>query len=103
MKKLADVMILTVFCLSIFALIGLQLFMGHLRQKCVRMPTNNSSAANVTSLNATSVNGIYNQDNESDSFNWDEYSLDWSEFSVFWLLTVHNETKTFILDTNSNK
>uniref|UniRef100_A0A4W6CHR2 Sodium channel protein n=1 Tax=Lates calcarifer TaxID=8187 RepID=A0A4W6CHR2_LATCA len=36
-KKLADVMILTVFCLSVFALIGLQLFMGLLRQKCVRM------------------------------------------------------------------
>uniref|UniRef100_A0A8C5AAF8 Sodium channel protein n=1 Tax=Gadus morhua TaxID=8049 RepID=A0A8C5AAF8_GADMO len=35
-KKLADVMILTVFCLSVFALIGLQLFMGILRQKCVR-------------------------------------------------------------------
>uniref|UniRef100_A0A8C6LRW5 Sodium channel protein n=1 Tax=Nothobranchius furzeri TaxID=105023 RepID=A0A8C6LRW5_NOTFU len=35
-KKLTDVMILTVFCLSVFALIGLQLFMGLLRQKCVR-------------------------------------------------------------------
>uniref|UniRef100_A0A8C3KHZ6 Sodium channel protein n=1 Tax=Calidris pygmaea TaxID=425635 RepID=A0A8C3KHZ6_9CHAR len=35
-KKLADVMILTVFCLSVFALIGLQLFMGNLRHKCVR-------------------------------------------------------------------
>ncbi|RXM96973.1 Sodium channel protein type 3 subunit alpha [Acipenser ruthenus] len=35
-KKLSDVMILTVFCLSVFALIGLQLFMGNLRQKCVR-------------------------------------------------------------------
>ncbi|XP_043922890.1 sodium channel protein type 4 subunit alpha-like isoform X3 [Protopterus annectens] len=34
-RKLADVMILTVFCLSVFALIGLQLFMGNLRQKCV--------------------------------------------------------------------
>ncbi|XP_027488171.1 sodium channel protein type 5 subunit alpha-like, partial [Corapipo altera] len=34
-KKLADVLILTVFCLSIFALIGLQLFMGNLRFKCV--------------------------------------------------------------------
>ncbi|NXS28312.1 SCN5A protein, partial [Pomatostomus ruficeps] len=34
-KKLADVMILTVFCLSVFALIGLQLFMGNLRHKCV--------------------------------------------------------------------
>ncbi|TKS67257.1 Sodium channel protein type 4 subunit alpha [Collichthys lucidus] len=39
-KKLADVMILTVFCLSVFALIGLQLFMGQLKQKCVRMPRN---------------------------------------------------------------
>ncbi|XP_051572301.1 sodium channel protein type 4 subunit alpha B-like isoform X7 [Myxocyprinus asiaticus] len=37
-KKLADVMILTVFCLSVFALIGLQLFMGNLRQKCVLWP-----------------------------------------------------------------
>uniref|UniRef100_A0A5F8GHW1 Sodium channel protein n=1 Tax=Monodelphis domestica TaxID=13616 RepID=A0A5F8GHW1_MONDO len=35
-KKLADVMVLTVFCLSVFALIGLQLFMGNLRNKCVR-------------------------------------------------------------------
>ncbi|AWP04538.1 Sodium channel protein [Scophthalmus maximus] len=38
-RKLADVMILTVFCLSVFALIGLQLFMGLLRQKCVRSLT----------------------------------------------------------------
>ncbi|XP_068861825.1 sodium channel protein type 5 subunit alpha-like [Aphelocoma coerulescens] len=34
-KKLGDVLILTVFCLSIFALIGLQLFMGNLKSKCV--------------------------------------------------------------------
>uniref|UniRef100_A0A3Q3K196 Sodium channel protein n=1 Tax=Monopterus albus TaxID=43700 RepID=A0A3Q3K196_MONAL len=39
-KKLSDVMILTVFCLSVFALIGLQLFMGNLRQKCVFWPIN---------------------------------------------------------------
>ncbi|NWH64340.1 SCN5A protein, partial [Geococcyx californianus] len=38
-KKLADVMILTVFCLSVFALIGLQLFKGNLRRKCVRNST----------------------------------------------------------------
>ncbi|XP_064030740.1 sodium channel protein type 4 subunit alpha isoform X2 [Pogoniulus pusillus] len=42
-KKLSDVMILTVFCLSVFALIGLQLFMGNLRQKCVRWPPFNDS------------------------------------------------------------
>uniref|UniRef100_A0A8C5B292 Sodium channel protein n=1 Tax=Gadus morhua TaxID=8049 RepID=A0A8C5B292_GADMO len=39
-KKLSDVMILTVFCLSVFALIGLQLFMGHLKQKCILIPDN---------------------------------------------------------------
>eukprot|EP00069_Balaena_mysticetus_P012632 bmy_21768T0 len=41
-KKLSDVMILTVFCLSVFALIGLQLFMGNLKQKCVRTPLENN-------------------------------------------------------------
>ncbi|XP_013763756.1 sodium channel protein type 2 subunit alpha-like [Pundamilia nyererei] len=34
-KKLTDVMSLTVFCLSVFALIGLQLFMGNLKNKCI--------------------------------------------------------------------
>ncbi|NXK12400.1 SCN5A protein, partial [Herpetotheres cachinnans] len=38
-KKLANVMILTVFCLSVFALIGLQLFKGNLRYKCVTNST----------------------------------------------------------------
>ncbi|KAM8749234.1 sodium channel, voltage-gated, type I-like, alpha isoform 1-T1 [Acanthopagrus schlegelii] len=33
-------MILTVFCLSVFALIGLQLFMGHLKYKCMLIPAN---------------------------------------------------------------
>uniref|UniRef100_A0A8D3AAP1 Sodium channel protein n=1 Tax=Scophthalmus maximus TaxID=52904 RepID=A0A8D3AAP1_SCOMX len=50
-KKLADVMILTVFCLSVFALIGLQLFMGNLRQKCVRSAAhcvNDSLPANTS-------------------------------------------------------
>lgn len=46
-KKLVDVMILTLFCLSIFALVGQQLFMGILNQKCVKTncgpnPTSNS-------------------------------------------------------------
>ncbi|KAL3988074.1 cytoskeleton-associated protein 5 [Sarotherodon galilaeus] len=51
-KKLADVMILTVFCLSVFALIGLQLFMGLLRQKCVRSLSHcvNSSFSSNTSF-----------------------------------------------------
>ncbi|XP_006890709.1 PREDICTED: sodium channel protein type 11 subunit alpha [Elephantulus edwardii] len=35
-KKLVDVMVLTLFCLSIFALVGQQFFMGSLNHKCVR-------------------------------------------------------------------
>ncbi|XP_064183500.1 sodium channel, voltage-gated, type I-like, alpha isoform X1 [Anguilla rostrata] len=71
-KKLSDVMILTVFCLSVFALIGLQLFMGNLRQKCIRLPIENATSdqgdlnrtldLNVTDFNLTST------------FNWTEYS-----------------------------
>ncbi|XP_072797108.1 sodium channel protein type 5 subunit alpha isoform X1 [Vicugna pacos] len=59
-KKLADVMVLTVFCLSVFALIGLQLFMGNLRHKCVR---------NFTMLNGT--NGSV----EADGLIWESLDL----------------------------
>ncbi|XP_008051398.1 sodium channel protein type 5 subunit alpha isoform X7 [Carlito syrichta] len=59
-KKLADVMVLTVFCLSVFALIGLQLFMGNLRHKCVR---------NFTAVNDT--NGSV----EADGMVWDSLDL----------------------------
>ncbi|XP_060732614.1 sodium channel, voltage-gated, type I-like, alpha isoform X2 [Tachysurus vachellii] len=41
-KKLSDVMILTVFCLSVFALIAMQLFMGNLKNKCLKIPTNDT-------------------------------------------------------------
>ncbi|XP_072770549.1 sodium channel, voltage-gated, type I-like, alpha isoform X2 [Nerophis lumbriciformis] len=74
-KKLSDVMILTVFCLSVFALIGLQLFMGHLKQKCVFMPIQNNSIINGTSSNSTYINETHNH-NQEDAFNWTEYSLD---------------------------
>ena len=41
-------MILTVFCLSVFALIGLQLFMGNLKHKCLRDPLeNNETLASI--------------------------------------------------------
>ncbi|XP_018584037.1 sodium channel protein type 2 subunit alpha-like isoform X4 [Scleropages formosus] len=59
-KKLSDVMILTVFCLSVFALIGLQLFMGNLRHKCVK-------TWNGTNFNQT-------------QFNWTEYVNDESNY-----------------------
>lgn len=41
MKMLSDVLILTTFFLCIFALVGMQLFVGSLRNKCVlRIPFN---------------------------------------------------------------
>uniref|UniRef100_A0A8C1Z4Q4 Sodium channel protein n=1 Tax=Cyprinus carpio TaxID=7962 RepID=A0A8C1Z4Q4_CYPCA len=64
-KKLSDVMILTVFCLSVFALIGLQLFMGNLRQKCVVWPIN--------------ITELY-QANGTHAFNWDEYIMNETNF-----------------------
>uniref|UniRef100_A0A4W5QW90 Sodium channel protein n=1 Tax=Hucho hucho TaxID=62062 RepID=A0A4W5QW90_9TELE len=56
-KKLADVMILIVFCLAVFAVVGLQMFMGTLKQKCVSWPPvewhlNSTDMDNVTMANA---------------------------------------------------
>uniref|UniRef100_UPI0037E7A686 sodium channel, voltage-gated, type I like, alpha b isoform X8 n=1 Tax=Semicossyphus pulcher TaxID=241346 RepID=UPI0037E7A686 len=65
-KKLSDVMILTVFCLSVFALIGLQLFMGNLRQKCVRVPIN--------------INTTFVQNSTENPLNWTEYISDESNY-----------------------
>ncbi|XP_054641549.1 sodium channel, voltage gated, type VIII, alpha subunit b isoform X3 [Dunckerocampus dactyliophorus] len=67
-KKLSDVMILTVFCLSVFALIGLQLFMGNLRQKCVFWPIN--------------VTDRY-LPNGSRGFDWDEYIMNETNFYFY--------------------
>ncbi|KAK3556073.1 hypothetical protein QTP70_004370 [Hemibagrus guttatus] len=59
-------MILTVFCLSVFALIGLQLFMGNLRQKCVFWPISNET---VTYLSNGSV-----------GFDFEEYIMNDTNF-----------------------
>ncbi|KAL8183402.1 UNVERIFIED_CONTAM: Sodium channel protein type 2 subunit alpha, partial [Gekko kuhli] len=82
-KKLSDVMILTVFCLSVFALIGLQLFMGNLRHKCLIWPPDNSTfQINITSYFNSSAgeNGTFINTTIS-TFNWNEYvdddSKDW--------------------------
>ncbi|XP_008562945.1 PREDICTED: sodium channel protein type 10 subunit alpha-like, partial [Galeopterus variegatus] len=48
-RKLADVTILTIFCLSVFALVGLQLFKGNLKNKCVRNSTAVDGVANSSS------------------------------------------------------
>lgn len=72
-KKMVDVMILTVFALSVFALVGLQLFMGNLRQKCVRWPieTNNTGLFNATTFN----DSVYFNDtvDANSTFNFVEY------------------------------
>ncbi|XP_010779677.1 sodium channel, voltage-gated, type I like, alpha b isoform X2 [Notothenia coriiceps] len=80
-KKLSDVMILTVFCLSVFALIGLQLFMGNLRQKCVRWPIGNNAtnSSNVTaddtffSHSLLDINTTFGQNTTEKYFNWTVY------------------------------
>uniref|UniRef100_A0A8D2QJA7 Sodium channel protein n=1 Tax=Zonotrichia albicollis TaxID=44394 RepID=A0A8D2QJA7_ZONAL len=77
-KKLSDVMILTVFCLSVFALIGLQLFMGNLKNKCLFWPSKNSTAFE------THVVPYFN-DTE---LNWDAY--------------INDETTDFLLCGNSS-
>jgi len=46
-RRLRDVIILTVFVLSIFALIGLQIYQGTLKQKCV-MKLDPLSMGNLT-------------------------------------------------------
>ncbi|XP_004646451.1 sodium channel protein type 2 subunit alpha [Octodon degus] len=81
-KKLSDVMILTVFCLSVFALIGLQLFMGNLRNKCLQWPPDNSSfEINITSFFNNSLDGNGTAFNRTVSmFNWDDYIEDKSHF-----------------------
>ncbi|XP_047427562.1 sodium channel protein type 4 subunit alpha B isoform X2 [Mugil cephalus] len=71
-KKLGDVMILTIFCLSVFALIGLQLFMGNLRQKCVLMPPIWSGNYTLDNFNASFIgNDTYG--NNTGGFDYKEY------------------------------
>ncbi|XP_061464579.1 sodium channel protein type 3 subunit alpha-like isoform X2 [Rhineura floridana] len=74
-KKLSDVMILTVFCLSVFALIGLQLFMGNLRHKCLIWPPDNSTfESNTTSYFSSTIaeNGTF-VNTTSSTFDWEQY------------------------------
>ncbi|XP_042730300.1 sodium channel protein type 2 subunit alpha-like isoform X11 [Lagopus leucura] len=83
-KKLSDVMILTVFCLSVFALIGLQLFMGNLRNKCLQWPPDNSTfEINVISyFNSTmDENGTLINTTVS-TFNWKDYIEDETHFYI---------------------
>ncbi|XP_063789663.1 sodium channel protein type 2 subunit alpha-like isoform X1 [Pseudophryne corroboree] len=97
-KKLSDVMILTVFCLSVFALIGLQLFMGHLRNKCLLWPPLYSNHG----LNTTSY---FNDTMDANStfFNNTVLDFDWQEYvedpTHFYRLQGHRD---FLLCGNSS-
>lgn len=57
MKMMTDVLILTLFFIAIFALIGLQLFLGKLRSRCVKFPAN----INHTVENEIIFDPLYNQ------------------------------------------
>ncbi len=79
-KKMVDVMILTVFALAVFALVGLQLFMGNLRQKCIRWPidTNETAFFNSTVLFNDTVffndtMGLNDTTYSNSTFNFIEY------------------------------
>lgn len=50
-KNLRDVIILTMFSLSVFALMGLQIYMGVLTQKCIRNFPEDGSWGNLTAEN----------------------------------------------------
>lgn len=54
--RLRDVMILTCFVLSIFSLVGMQLYMGVLRRKCV-----NDGPSNMTDIEY--INYVNNEEN----------------------------------------
>ena len=43
LKNLSDVMLLTLFFLAVFAIIGLQLFMGQLKFRCITKPEEGSN------------------------------------------------------------
>ncbi|KAG8447011.1 hypothetical protein GDO86_014453, partial [Hymenochirus boettgeri] len=92
-KKLADVMILTLFCLAVFALIGLQLFMGNLRQKCVRWPPPDdvfmfyNNTLNSTLYNDTAVNSTFGNSTEM----FGNYTFDFQAY-------IHDKENFYFLE-----
>lgn len=92
-KKMVDVMILTVFALAVFALVGLQLFMGNLRQKCVRWPINtNETAFEFFNTTSTFNDTMYfnntmglNETTYNSTFNFIEYIENAGEFNTYYI------------------
>lgn len=76
-KNLRDVIILTMFSLSVFALMGLQIYMGVLTQKCVRVFPMDGSWGNLTDEN------------------WENFNKNDSKYKLFVLLLRHKKPKYF--------
>lgn len=80
-KNLRDVIILTMFSLSIFALMGLQIYMGVLTQKCIRKFPLDGSWGNLTDEN------------------WESFMKNDSKYTLFYrtqLKFVHTIQLTFV-------
>lgn len=88
-KKLSDVMILTVFCLSVFALVGLQLFMGNLRQKCVRWPP----PFNDTNATWSGNDTWYGTDTWYSNYTWGSHESWASNYTFDWDAYINDEGK----------
>ncbi|XP_035744163.1 sodium channel protein 60E-like isoform X3 [Vespa mandarinia] len=60
-KQLAEVMTLTIFCLMVFALFALQVYMGELRNKCVRHQEPNDTQIDWIEWTWNSSNWAFNE------------------------------------------
>lgn len=82
-------MILTVFCLAVFALIGLQLFMGNLRQKCLRWPPPEEAYEYYRNITISSM--VF----DSNSTFYDEPDM-YANISIDWSPYFNDECKAFV-------
>lgn len=83
-KNLRDVIILTMFSLSIFALMGLQIYMGVLTQKCIREFPLDGSWGNLTDENWDSF-----MKNDSKYESYDNILL----YTIIFLKMMRNKVK----------
>ncbi|XP_012246809.1 sodium channel protein 60E isoform X1 [Bombus impatiens] len=63
-KQLAEVMTLTIFCLMVFALFALQVYMGELRNKCVKNVEFNNTQVDWREWTWNSSNWAFDEDEE---------------------------------------
>ncbi|XP_063982973.1 sodium channel protein 60E-like isoform X2 [Diachasmimorpha longicaudata] len=61
-KQLAEVMTLTIFCLMVFALFALQVYMGELRNKCVKQQEPNGTQVDWREWTWNSSNWAFDED-----------------------------------------